>query len=328
LGLVADAGKVIGLKLADDHVVGICVNLESKVEWSFEEPFNSRGELAIYQLTNLLKRQTRKVSGQLLGIGIGVPGVVSPADLTTANSPMMGWDNVNVGLQISNALAMPVLLENDVNTLAIAESLFGRGRDTSNFITLTLGRGIGLGIVINGELYSGSHGAGEFGHVTAVVGGPLCECGKKGCLEAIAANPAILKNSISNGFVPANTTMKKLIQAARKNSILAEKIFRSPAELLGIALSNVINVLGPELIIVGGEGSEGWDLWEPWLRPALNQHVVDSMKNFSLEVDAWDDSKWALGATALVLQASLSNTTVEKRSSQEVKNRLQVSHAV
>ena len=327
LGLVADAGKVIGLKLADDHVVGVCVNLESEVEWSFEEAFDSRGDLAITQLIHLLKRQTKKVSGQLLGIGIGIPGVVSPDDSTTAISPMMGWDNVNVGLEISNSLSVPVLLENDVNTLAVAESLFGRGRDTSNFVTVTLGRGIGLGIVINGELYSGSHGAGEIGHVTAVVNGPLCECGKSGCLEAIAAHPAILKNAVAQNWVPAKTTMKKLIVLARADSELAEKLFRYPAELLGIALANVVNVLGPELIIFGGEGSEAWDLWEPWLRVSLNLNVVASMKNFNLEVDAWDDSKWALGATALVLQASLGSQTMENSSSKAVKSRLQVSNS-
>ncbi len=140
--------------------------------------FSSRGEEAIKELIALLKKNTKKIKGQLLGIGIGIPGVVSSNDSGIANSAMLGWNDVNVGKRISEALNTPVLFENDVNTLAITESLYGHGRDVSNFITITLGRGIGMGLVINGELYVGSNGAGEFGHVNAVNGGVQCECWK------------------------------------------------------------------------------------------------------------------------------------------------------
>jgi len=325
LGLVADAGKVIGLKLSVDRVVGVCVNLESQIEWGFEEAFESRGNQAIAQLTTLLKRQTKKVKGQLLGIGIGIPGVVSPTDSSTADSIMLGWSNVNVGHEISESLSTPVLLENDVNTLAIAESLFGRGRDASNFLTVTLGRGIGLGIVINGELYSGSHGAGEIGHVTSILNGPKCECGKEGCLEAVASNPAIVAKAIKSGLLAHGSTMNGLLGLARKEPLFAEQCFKEPAELLGVALANVINIFGPELVLFAGEGVEAWELWEPWLKKSLATHVVSSMKKYTLEVDQWDDSKWALGATALILQASLGDSGVENPISREVQQRLQVS---
>jgi predicted NBD/HSP70 family sugar kinase len=325
LGLVADAGKVIGLKLSADRVVGVCVNLESEIEWDFEEPFESRGDQAIAQLTTLLMRQSKKVRGQLLGIGIGIPGVVSPKDSSTADSVMLGWSNVNVGHQISESLSTPVLLENDVNTLAIAESLFGRGRDTSNFLTVTLGRGIGLGIVINGELYSGSHGAGEIGHVTAILNGPKCECGKNGCLEAIASSPAIVTKAINDGILAQGDSMDKLLGFARGDEKLAARYFKEPAELVGVALANVINIFGPELVLFGGEGVEAWDLWEPWLKSSLTTHVVSSMDKYTLEVDPWDDAKWALGATALILQASLGDSSVENPISREVAQRLQVS---
>jgi len=324
LGLVADAGKVIGLKLAADHVVGVCVNLESEIEWGFEEPFESRGDMAITQLTRLLKRQTKRVKGQLLGIGIGIPGVVSPKDSSTADSIMLGWSNINVGHEISKALSTPVLLENDVNTLAIAESLFGRGRDTSNFLTVTLGRGIGLGIVINGELYSGSHGAGEFGHVTAILNGPQCECGKRGCLEAVASDPAILAKAIEHEFLPQGSAMEHLLELVRRDHLLAKRCFKEPAELLGIALANVINVFGPELVLFAGEGVAAWHLWEPWLKRALAANVVSSMDKYALEVDPWDDAKWALGATALILQASLGDESAENPISREVAQRLQI----
>ena len=218
----------------------------------------------------------------------------------------------------------PVLLENDVNTLAVTESLYGHGRDVSNFITITLGRGIGMGLVINGELYAGSYGAGEFGHVNAVNGGVKCECGKFGCLETVASSPAIHDAAVAAGYISKSASMSKLWDLARKDKKIANDLFKEPAELLGIALANVINVFGPELIFLSGEGVEGWDLWEKSFKKALAAHVVSTMNGFDIEVDPWDDAKWALGATAIVLQASLSRNQRTNASFTEVKNRLRI----
>jgi predicted NBD/HSP70 family sugar kinase len=324
LGLVANAGQVLGIKLAEDHVVGVCVNLQSEILWSFEEPFSSRGEKAIMELIALLKKHTKKIKGQLLGIGIGIPGVVSPIDSGTADSAMLGWNDVNVGKRISDALHTPVLLENDVNTLAITESLYGHGRDVSNFLTITLGRGIGMGLVINGELYAGSYGAGEFGHINALKGGVKCECGKFGCLETVASSPAIHDAAVAAGYISKPASMSQLWALARKDKKIEEDLFAEPAELLGIALANVINVFGPELIFISGEGVEGWDLWEEYFKKTLAAHVVSTMNKFDIEVDPWDDAKWALGATAIVLQASLSRNNRTNASFAEVKNRLSI----
>jgi len=324
LGLVANAGQVLGLKLTENHAVGVCVNLNSEIMWSFEEPFSSRGDAAVKELIAILKKQSKKIKGQLLGIGIGIPGVVSPIDSGTADSAMLGWDKANVGKQISDALNTPVLLENDVNTLAVTESLYGHGRDVSNFLTITLGRGIGMGIVIHGELFAGSYGAGEFGHVHAVANGRECECGKVGCLETVASSPAIHEAAVAAGYISKSAPMSKLWDVARKDKKIANDLFKKPAELLGIALANVINVFGPELIFISGEGVEGWDLWELSFRKALDSHVVSTMNKYDIEVDPWDDAKWALGATAIVLQASLSRNQRTNASFAEVKNRLRI----
>lgn len=324
LGLVANAGQVLGLKLTENHAVGVCVNLNSEIMWNFEEPFSSRGDAAVKELIAILKKQSKKIKGQLLGIGIGIPGVVSPIDSSTADSAMLGWEKANVGKQISDALGTPVLLENDVNTLAVTESLYGHGRDVSNFLTITLGRGIGMGIVIHGELFSGSYGAGEFGHVHAVANGRECECGKIGCLETIASSPAIHEAAVAAGYISKSAPMSKLWDVARKDKKIAKELFSKPAELLGIALANVINVFGPELIFISGEGVEGWDLWESPFKKALDSHVVPTMNRYEIEVDPWDDAKWALGATAIVLQASLSRNHRTNASFAEVKNRLRI----
>ena len=324
LKLVSGVGQVLGVKLASDHLVGVCVNLNSEIEWSFEEPFSSRGDEAIEHVEQILRKHSRRISGQLLGIGIGVPGVVSPSDSSMTDSVMLGWEKANVGQLLSQSLETPVLIENDVNTLAITESLYGRARDVSNFLTVTLGRGIGLGIVINGEVYTGSHGAGEIGHVVAAKNGDQCECGKFGCLETIASTPSILNKAKLDGVITKNSSITKLWDLARKNSKIKDKYFKAPAEALGIALSNIINVFGPELIIISGEGSGAWDLWSEWVQLSLDTHVVSSMQKFEIEIDPWDDKKWALGAAAIVLQASFSNSSFGNASTREVKKRLRV----
>jgi predicted NBD/HSP70 family sugar kinase len=324
LGLVAGAGKVIGVKLADDHLFGICVDLESQVQFSFEEKFKARGDGAIDDLTEILLKYTKKVRGQLLGIGVGLPGVVSQKDLSTTTSVMLGWDQVKLGEILSKRLKTPVLCENDVNTLAIFESLYGRGKDISNLLTITIGRGIGSGIILNGELYAGTHGAGELGHVNVAGNSLRCECGNTGCLETIASDPAILAQARSLNLIGPRSGMDELWSKARKDKSIAAKCFKRPAEQLGIAIANVINVFGPELIMVSGEGSGGWDIWEEWLVDSIRTHVVPTLSNFDIEVDPWDDAKWATGAIAVVMQATLSRRGVEYQPFQDVKDRLRV----
>lgn len=324
LGLVAEAGQILGIKLAEDHVVGVCIDMESQVQWKFSSDFNSRGVDALEELVAILKKNIKKVSGQLLGIGIGLPGVVAPGDLGTTKSAILGWDSINVGKMLSERLSTPVLLENDVNTLAIDESLFGRGKDTSNFLTITFGRGIGMGIVINGELYAGSHGAGEIGHVTMANNKNQCECGKQGCLETVASDPAILKQAIATKVVNKNSTIEDVWEVARQSKKIASALYKVPGQAVAVALANVINVLGPELILVSGEGSEAWDIWSEWVLSDLHANVVPTMRNFAIEVDPWDDEKWALGAGALVLRASLTASSDLSTSRQAVKNRLRL----
>ena len=324
LGLVAGAGQIIGVKLAEDHLVAVCIDMESQIQWKFSSDFNSRGEGALEELISILKKNMKRVSGQLLGIGIGVPGVVSPGDFGTTESAILGWDSVNVGKILSERLSTPVLLENDVNTLAIDESLFGRGKDTSNFLTLTLGRGIGMGLVINGELYVGSHGAGEFGHVTVANNRHLCECGKSGCLETIASDPAILYQAISKKFVRKNSTILDVWKKARSDKKIATALYKMPGQAVAVALANVINVFGPELVLISGEGSEAWDIWSPWILSELEVNVVPTMRNFNIELDPWDDEKWAVGAGALVLRASLATSSDRSATGMAVKSRLRI----
>ena len=130
----------------------------------------------------------------LLGAGLGVAGAVDPGRGILRYNPFFAWRDLPLADLLEERLGVPVAIDNDVNTLTISELWFGRGKGTSNFLVVTVGRGIGLGIVLNGQVYLAAQGgAGEFGHTVIDPEGPLCECGKRGCLEVYVADPALLR---------------------------------------------------------------------------------------------------------------------------------------
>jgi DNA-binding Lrp family transcriptional regulator len=194
LEIVGGAAAAFGAKVAPDHVVGVQVDLEGDVLDRFEAPFNASNEAAVDELGRLLSSWIEQVqpSAPLLGVGLGVSGVVDAAT-GSVDSPLLGWSDVPLAALLERQLGLPVYVDNDVNTLAVAERLNGRGRQVDHFLTVTIGRGVGLGIVADGDIYRGhGGGAGEFGHTTVAPDGPTCSCGKRGCLEALVGDPALV----------------------------------------------------------------------------------------------------------------------------------------
>lgn len=164
------------------------------------------------------------------GVGVAVAGTVRYPEGTVVFAPNLPFWNTPLRSMLSDVLKMPVMVDNDANLAALGENRFGAGRGVANMVMLTVGTGIGGGIIIDGQLYRGRDGsAGEFGHMVIDRNGPLCGCGNHGCLEAIAAGPAI--------------------EAANGSQDEAE---RAAGTAIGIGLANIINTLNPELIVLGG----------------------------------------------------------------------------
>jgi predicted NBD/HSP70 family sugar kinase len=202
-----------------------------------------------------------------------------------------------------------VYLENDVNTLTITEQLFGPGHEVADFAVVTIGRGIGMGMVLNYQLYEGTHGGvGELGHITLEAGGPLCNCGKSGCLEALAADPAVIREidaALSEGAVSvlkSRSTLAEVIRAAEQDDALAQEALARSGYYLGIGLATVINMLCPTLIIVSGEGVVAGDFRLRAMYDALRQHTFSGLlENVEIVVKPTDDRTWARGAAGLVV---------------------------
>lgn len=326
LGLVGGAAHALGVKVAADHLVGVRVDLDAEVVERFEYPFEADHPDALERLAEILRPHTepRADSPLILGIGLGVPGVVDGGDHSVVDSPMLGWRSLAVGALLEEQLGVPVLVENDVNTLAVAGRLYGRGRDVDHFLTVTIGRGVGLGIILGGEVYRGAHGgAGEFGHVAVVEDGPLCECGKHGCLEALVADPALVARATQEGVLRSGDGIDRLRELAETSDLRAARIFADAGGILGRAVAGLVNILSPQLVLISGEGTQAWTYMASAFHRGLSDAVFPPLRDVAVELDPWDDGKWALGAAALVLRATFVTGHEQPSSDHSVRARLE-----
>jgi glucokinase len=229
-----------------------------------------------------------KETGKLLGAGIGIPGIIDMQTGTlrkSANLP--GWEDYPVRAEIERRLGTPVVLENDANVAALGEQWLGAARGVPNMAVVTLGTGIGGGIVLAGKIWHGTHGmAGEFGHVTIEPEGLPCGCGNHGCAEQYASATAVMRmarEAIASGEAPslaraassdAEFGAKSVYNLAIQGDEHARRIFRSFGRYLGILLAGLINVLNLDMFVIGGGVSSAWDAFAPNMFEELRERSL------------------------------------------------------
>lgn len=210
---------------------------------------------------------------QILGVGIGVAGQVDPVTGVVRHSPNLGWDNVSVGSQLRQALAIPVVVTNDVQAAAWGEWLHGAGRGVNDMVCLFVGTGVGGAIVSGGQMLTGCSGsAGELGHMTVFLSGPRCKCGNRGCLEAFVggwaiarrAQAAVARNPIEGRALLALAggdrwaiTAAHVAEAFHAGDALAGRLVAQTGETLAAGAASIVNGLNPCLVVLGGGVIEG-----------------------------------------------------------------------
>jgi predicted NBD/HSP70 family sugar kinase len=302
LGLVGEAGRAIGVKLAADHIVLVDVALDGQVLATRTERFDALAPEAIDALVTSLRSFVRQVGSRLLGIGVGVPGVVARPDVGDVDADVLGWSGMPLGSRLRTATRLPVLIENDVKSLAVAERLYGRGRTRRSFVVVTIGRGVGFACVADGALRRGAHGgAGELAHVVVTSGGPSCACGQRGCLEAYVGAEGLAAAARSAGVLRHDQGVADLTALADRGVPGAKEIFSRAAQRLAEALAPALSALDPEAVLIAGEGTASWQHWDGAFRKSLARRLPAAMRNTPVEVDEWDESSWARGAAAIVL---------------------------
>ncbi|HEX3353130.1 MAG: ROK family protein [Terriglobales bacterium] len=227
-------------------------------------------------------------AGALQGIGIGVPGIIDMKTGMLRESPNLpGWAESPVQAEIEQLLGARVILENDANVAALGEKWLGAARDFDDMIMLTLGTGVGGGIVLEGRIWHGMTGmAGEFGHMTVEPDGPQCGCGNRGCVEQYASATAVVrmaKEAIASGRAPALATAansdpefnaKAVYNLAIQGDEEARKIFGRFGRALGICIANLVNAFNLPIYVVGGGVSSAWEAFSPFVFEELRQRSL------------------------------------------------------
>jgi glucokinase len=268
-----------------------------------------QGPTAVVERLAELAHQAISDVGDVVSMGVGVPGRFNASDGTIDFFPNLPgpWPGTPVRGLLSEAVGprVPVSLINDARAFTLAESTLGAAAGTSTAVCIVLGTGIGAGAVIDGRLLYGRHGrAGELGHQVVLPGGPLCGCGNRGCLEAVATSSTF-------AFMAGRPTAHEAAEAARRGDQRALAALDTVADYLGLAIANAVTVFCPERVVIGGGIAEAGDMLMDRLRSAADRHQT------------WVDHSWyevmpaalgptagAVGAALWGLQSAASTTTI------------------
>ncbi len=246
------------------------------------------------------------------GIGLVVPGMVDRIGGRLLNAPTLGWRDVNLRDPLSAATGFPVHIENSGRACALAQVWATRGEATTlgDVVFVSVSDGIGVGVVINGELLHGRHNiAGEFGHLPLNLDGPRCLCGATGCWEVYISNLATLsryfgRNLAEQKLATAETAVfgiDDLIARARSGDVKALAALQTTARYLGLGLALIVNSIDPARIYIGGEITGAWDLIEQTVRSALAERVlIEAAANTEIKLVPNNDNPRLQGAVALV----------------------------
>lgn len=252
---------------------------------------------------------------QIRGVGIGAPGVVDPEHGEVIFAPNLDWKDVGLVKTLEKQIDLPVFLENDCHVCMLGvyeQELKSKPRQV---VGIFIGTGIGGGLIINGELFTGSHHtAGELGHMVLDVNGPKCSCGNKGCFEVLASRLAIfraIQAAIKNGAKSELTEMLgddlkdlrsgDIRKAIRRGDKVVEKIVEDAAEYIGIAVANLVNLLNPEVVVLGGGVMEALsDEMMPHVIKSAKAHIMPGLfKNVEIMPSKLGDNAGITGAAVL-----------------------------
>lgn len=269
----------IGVDIGGTNIKLALVDFEGKITHSNTVP--TRAELGyeagvnnIKQAIKDLMQEASQDKNSIEAIGFGLPGQIDYKEGIVKNLPNIpGWVNIPLAKMIEDEFSIPTRLDNDVRCAALGELNFGAGKGCQNLICITVGTGIGSGIILNGKLVRGaSNAAGEIGHIKMTMeGGPLCGCGDYGCFEAYASGPSIVtmaKEYISGGKSAKYKEMASdgiitpyiVAQAALQGDAVSIQIFKQMGKIIGLGLTSVVNLLNPEKIIIGGGVADAGDI--------------------------------------------------------------------
>ena len=329
LGFDDDARTIVGLDIGASHIGGVLTNLRGQIVARREAPFPTREDptgtmQAVIELGRALLKERSNVSP--LGIGVGIPAPISPGTRRIFGPIMPAWVDVDVQAELSQAFELPVRANNDANLGALAEQWWGAGRGGQDLVFVKVATGIGAGLIIGGQIVDGANGvAGELGHLSIDPNGPPCICGVNGCLNVIVGTQPLLARTAArlphfpdSQMHEPGVSLEALIDAVHNEDSLALEIIRFAGERLGEGLANLLNVLDPAIIVLGGDLTRaGKPLLNAVRKTVLRRTLVTSMGDAKVVTSQIDKQSIALGAATLILRAALDTQEIPLEASKE-----------
>jgi glucokinase-like ROK family protein len=321
LQLVPDARHAIGVHIGVGRIRVALTDLKATVLHyrSFTHPLDKSAEEVLGETLALVEtviQESGVVPQNIIGVGVGASGLVNPETGCNLMAPNLGWSNVPIRDWFTRHLSLPVIVDNNVRAMALGEAMFGAAQNVRVLAFVYARHGVGAGFVVDGQLFRGSGaGAGEIGHTTVMLDqSEPCRCGNRGCLEPLVSEPPIVAQAIilarQNGhdaltrplLESAEPTIEQVFTAARAGSPVMRALLEERACYMGIALANLVNILNPELILLGGIFSQGHDLLLPTVEKTMRQRSFGNLaERVQLKPTTFGQQAGAVGASALAL---------------------------
>ncbi len=325
LQLNPQAGGIIGVEIGVDFISVVLTDFAARVIWRHQERTDRRQTQAAILRCCLAKieaavAQANLQSLPILGLALGVPGLVDVESGTLLYAPNLHWENVPLRQMLRSRFNFPVLVDNEATVAAFGETYFGVARGSHNVLYVSAGEGIGGGLVLDGQIYSGGAGfAGEVGHMTLEPEGLLCACGNRGCWETVASQSALFRrvheyvatdetsalSRFRNGK-REELTIPMVVRAAEEGDWIARQALVTTGKYLGIGLANLVNALNPEMIVFGGILSLAKEFLLPVIQQTLSERALRwSARTTRIVVAAHGSDACVMGAVAMVYDQML-----------------------
>ncbi|MEV6034410.1 ROK family protein [Nonomuraea sp. NPDC052116] len=297
-----------GVKITHEELIGVVTDLRAQPLVSAHRPLaTTSAEGVVSALAELVAEllATDPAYGERChALGLAVSGDVDKAHGVVRYSPFLQWHQVPLARLAAEATGLLVTIDNDVKSLTVAEQWFGDGVGTSSFALVTVGVGIGCGLVVNDRVVAGAHGvAGEIGHIPVGGDEPECHCGGRGCVEAIAGTaPLLAAARAASG--DASLTVDAAIDAAHAGDPAVREVFARAGHAIGLAMAAMANLFGPERIIVTGDvpGLASYGLFEEQLNRSFAAQAFGAAADCRLLLRPRSFEQWARGAAAVAIQ--------------------------
>ncbi|MBD8069059.1 ROK family transcriptional regulator [Bacillus sp. PS06] len=299
------AGYSIGIDIGVNYLLGILTDLQGKIIYEKNIPLKQldyeKVAIQVKEIIHHLIDMTPTSRYGVVGIGIGVPGIVNKEGKVLL-APNLGWKDTLLKKELELEFELPVIIENEANAGAFGEMRFGAGQLFENITYISASIGIGVGLILKSELYRGKNGfSGESGHMLIDLNGRTCSCGRNGCWEAYASEHALLKEA--KELFGTEMTLEELIEQANKSNQVVINLFQRVGQYIGYGITNLVNTLNPQQIIIGNRMTMAKDFLEESVRNAIyEQSLPFHQQDLSVQFSELTIYSAALGVSAFVVE--------------------------